>query len=254
MALTEEQWNLFHLFLLELYPLKNLDMIQHYVLERLEELIPHKRSFFDLGTVKGNSIHFFHPVSLNIPERALKEYYTDYQQQDYTIWNFSAKKPMVYLDSALLPNSSREQSPIYKEWMKPMDAHFGLGCTIVKENFYGSITLFRSKAETDFSKSEYQMLTNLNLHLASHLYSLFPVGIQEGQLQNEKAELAQIFHLTPKELEIVKLFSSGITNLEIANALCISETTVKKHMSHIFSKMHVTNRNQLLAKLRDFQR
>lgn len=252
MALTEEQWNLFHLFLLDLYPLKNPDAIQHYVLARLEELIPHKRSFFDLGTLKENSIHFFHPVSLNIPEQALKEYYTDYQQQDYTIWNFSTKKPMVYLDSALLPDSFREQSPIYQEWMKPLDAYFGLGCTIVKENFYGSITLFRSKEENDFSESEYQMLTNLNLHLSSHLYSLFPAGIQETHLRNKTTELEQIFHLTPKEAEIIKLFSNGITNLEIADTLSISETTVKKHMSHIFSKMHVTNRNQLLAKLKDF--
>lgn len=252
MGMTEEQWNQFHLFLLDFYTIRNLDRMQNYVLEQLEKMIPHKRSFFDLGSVKENTIHFFHPVSLNIPEQSLKAYYAEYQQRDYAIWNFSTREPMVYLDSALLPKASREQSPIYQEWMKPLDAYYGLGCTIVKENFYGSITLFRSESEGDFTGSEYLLLKNLNLHLSSHFYTLFPTGIHESNLLDEDTQFDRVFHLSPRETEITKLVSQGATNAEIADALCISETTVKKHMSHIFEKTHVSNRGQLFVKLKDY--
>lgn len=251
MSLTEQQWESFHLFLLDLYPLKNVNQIQQYVLEKLEVMIPHKRSFFDLGTVKNSEIHFFHPMSLNISKELLKKYYADYQQRDYATWYFSAKEPAVYLDSALVPDASRELSPIYREWMKPMDAYYGLGCTIVKEYFYGSITLFRSKEEGDFNSSEHKLLEYINLHLSSHLYNLFPVGIGEQCLLEEEEPLRRIFRLSKRETEIVKLAAAGKSNQEIAQSLCISETTVKKHISHIFEKMQVSNRSQLQVKLRE---
>ena len=57
------------------------------------------------------------------------------------------------------------------------------------------------------------------------------------------------YHLTEREMEILRQLGEGLTNQEIGRRLCISEVTVKKHMSHIFEKMQVKNRNQLLLKL-----
>lgn len=250
MKLTNEQWDRFQNFLLQLYKIKNLQEIQRQVMDFLEEMIPHTRSFFDLATVKDDTIIFFKPYSSNISQEALKEYYTNYQQKDYTIWNFSEEEPMVYLDSKLLPDVSREKSKIYQEWMKPLNAHYGLGCTIVKEHFYGSITLFRAKDDVEFNKVEYRLLDMLNRHLASHLNMLLPNGIREEDfIINERYSL-QRYHLTPREMEIVEQLLCGCTNQEIGECLCISEATVKKHMGHIFSKLHVANRGQLLAKIR----
>lgn len=53
--------------------------------------------------------------------------------------------------------------------------------------------------------------------------------------------------LTPAELEVVRLVAEGSTNPEIAARLFISRGTVKTHLSHIFAKLHTTNRTELAA-------
>lgn len=52
--------------------------------------------------------------------------------------------------------------------------------------------------------------------------------------------------LTDREQEIVKWVIQGMTNKEVAARLGISEKTVKTHLSHIFSKLKVGRRLQLL--------
>lgn len=49
-----------------------------------------------------------------------------------------------------------------------------------------------------------------------------------------------------KEQEVIILVSQGFKNKEIADKLNISEQTVKAHISHIFRKVKVTNRSQLV--------
>jgi DNA-binding NarL/FixJ family response regulator len=53
--------------------------------------------------------------------------------------------------------------------------------------------------------------------------------------------------LTPRELEILRLVGGGMTNDEIADALVISTTTVKTHVSHILSKLGARDRVQLVV-------
>jgi DNA-binding NarL/FixJ family response regulator len=55
-------------------------------------------------------------------------------------------------------------------------------------------------------------------------------------------ELAQ---LTPREREVLTLIGSGSTNRDIAQALFISEGTVKTHVTHLLSRLGLRNRAQL---------
>jgi NarL family two-component system response regulator LiaR len=50
--------------------------------------------------------------------------------------------------------------------------------------------------------------------------------------------------LTPRELEILRLIAEGMNNRDIAQALTISEKTVKTHVSHILAKLHLADRTQ----------
>jgi DNA-binding NarL/FixJ family response regulator len=48
--------------------------------------------------------------------------------------------------------------------------------------------------------------------------------------------------LTARELEVLGLIATGKTNRAIANALALSEKTVARHVSNIFTKLDVTTR------------
>lgn len=53
--------------------------------------------------------------------------------------------------------------------------------------------------------------------------------------------------LTAREREILRLLAAGGTNRHIAEALFISEKTVKTHLHHIFRKLNVTGRLQAVV-------
>lgn len=50
--------------------------------------------------------------------------------------------------------------------------------------------------------------------------------------------------LTKREIDVLKLVTKGLLNKEIADLLCISEKTVKNHVSNIFKKIGVSDRTQ----------
>jgi DNA-binding NarL/FixJ family response regulator len=50
--------------------------------------------------------------------------------------------------------------------------------------------------------------------------------------------------LSRQELQILSLVSQGMNNKEISARLCISLKTVKNHLTHIFAKLGVANRQQ----------
>jgi DNA-binding CsgD family transcriptional regulator len=50
--------------------------------------------------------------------------------------------------------------------------------------------------------------------------------------------------LTPRELEILERIAAGLSTREIAEALFVSENTVKTHASRLFDKLGVNRRTQ----------
>lgn len=67
-----------------------------------------------------------------------------------------------------------------------------------------------------------------------------------GREQSQESKPAA-GELTEREREILELLASGTSNREIAEALVISENTVKYHMKHIIDKLHLQNRAQVIA-------
>jgi len=57
------------------------------------------------------------------------------------------------------------------------------------------------------------------------------------------------YNLTPREVEIVNFIIRGLSYKLIGSTLNISEKTVAKHVSNIFSKVTVTNKVELIYKL-----
>jgi two-component system nitrate/nitrite response regulator NarL len=72
------------------------------------------------------------------------------------------------------------------------------------------------------------------------------VDVLAGQRKLE-AELRRrrLFGLTPRELQIVRMVVSGLTNKDIGEKLAIGENTVKSHLTHIFNKVGASSRMEL---------
>ncbi|HCN39738.1 response regulator transcription factor [Rothia sp. (in: high G+C Gram-positive bacteria)] len=59
-----------------------------------------------------------------------------------------------------------------------------------------------------------------------------------------------VITLSQRETEILTLLATGATNREMAQRLFISESTVKTHLVHIYSKLGVDNRTAAVATAR----
>jgi two-component system nitrate/nitrite response regulator NarL len=64
------------------------------------------------------------------------------------------------------------------------------------------------------------------------------------QLEARKRQLES--RLTIREIEILRMVDAGLRNKEIGSQLAISEGTVKIHLHHIFEKLSVGSRLELL--------
>lgn len=53
--------------------------------------------------------------------------------------------------------------------------------------------------------------------------------------------------LTARQIEILQLVAQDLQNKEIAEMLCVSEHTIKYHISEILQRLHVKNRDQAVA-------
>jgi DNA-binding CsgD family transcriptional regulator len=58
--------------------------------------------------------------------------------------------------------------------------------------------------------------------------------------------------ITPRELEILQLIASGLSNREIAEKLFVSENTVKTHSSRVFDKLGARRRTQAVQLGKEF--
>jgi LuxR family transcriptional regulator, maltose regulon positive regulatory protein len=54
--------------------------------------------------------------------------------------------------------------------------------------------------------------------------------------------------LSEREIEILKLLAKGLSNQAIAEHLFIAESTIKKHVNSIYSKLQVSSRTQAIAR------
>jgi DNA-binding NarL/FixJ family response regulator len=54
--------------------------------------------------------------------------------------------------------------------------------------------------------------------------------------------------LTDREIEVLKLAATGMSNKEIAEKLSVTVRTVKAHISNVFDKMNVASRTEAILK------
>lgn len=88
----------------------------------------------------------------------------------------------------------------------------------------------------------------------------FVVGIFINQKTLQKEKASSIDHKKIKELgisnreyEVLVQISKGLSNKEIANALFLSESTIKTHVSNLLVKLDSKRRTQAIQKAKKLQ-
>lgn len=101
------------------------------------------------------------------------------------------------------------------------------------------------------------IFTSLGIWIANNLSRPIVKAVEPGAPQqenitvNEKAIEAS--GLSKRELEILHMMATGLSNQEIADTLFISLSTVKSHVTSIFTKLEVVRRTQAIEKAKSLK-
>jgi DNA-binding NarL/FixJ family response regulator len=92
----------------------------------------------------------------------------------------------------------------------------------------------------DAIRSAYKGYTQLGPGLFQKTFA------QRAELRLASVSSSQmgLAELTPREREVLSLIATGASNREIAEILCITEKTVKNHVSSILSRLNLRDRTQ----------
>lgn len=94
----------------------------------------------------------------------------------------------------------------------------------------------------DAIKELYEGGAPMSSQIARKVVFAFQNKSQSAKSENEIDQLSQ------REKQILQELSRGLMYKEIANVLFISPETVRKHVYHIYEKLHVTNRVEAVNK------
>ena len=110
-----------------------------------------------------------------------------------------------------------------------------------------------------FSILDFMLLRNISFQLTHLSYAIFSVFVfvdlcayffkyysRELDISPKKEDLKEKYALSDREYEVVELLAKGMSNQVICETLYISVNTVKTHIKRIYSKLHISNRLQLI--------
>lgn len=80
--------------------------------------------------------------------------------------------------------------------------------------------------------------------------SLHKAHVQQNEVDSQKIEKLGISN---REYEVLVYISKGLSNKEIGEALFVSESTIKTHVSNILVKLNAKRRTQAVQRAKELQ-
>lgn len=117
------------------------------------------------------------------------------------------------------------------------------------EKLEGFLFLCRSENFSEFSAKEKYILEIFRKHISNMARNAIESTNPEFPVARCFENAVSDFALSHREAEILRLIADGKSNAEICDGLCVSISTVKKHVYNIFNKAGVNSRTQLLNQI-----
>jgi DNA-binding CsgD family transcriptional regulator len=224
-------------------PIENFPTgFQQEALRTINRLLPLSSSIFALVDP---SIRNSGMVLQNMDIETDNEYQTFHSRQDpLHPYHFKESAESVVCLDDLLTEEEIFQTVYYRDFMLPHHMRYVTDIFLRRDGIIiAFLSLIRDHSMGNFARPEIELLRNLQPLLEFSLNSIY-----KPQRINELTILSDKFQLTPREIDVIEQIIAGSSNQSIADNLYLSLSTIKTHLQHIFRKMAVASRTELLTK------
>ncbi len=243
-TLKDNELQIFNDILLQLYSMENLKEMERKFLTLIRTLLPYNQSNFRVIDPKTGEILRKDAIFIDTDQDMIPVFYANIEPEKNYLKNlFQYQQSVVFVDSDILDDTVRKKTEFYRDFLEPQGIPYGCGIILIQEGvLLGVVSFFRSAEWGDFTDKEVFVLDLFKSHLAKMISNCLKdkSNHRAAYLDYEEEPLTQ------REKEIAKLIIAGYSNEEISDELCISVSTTKKHVYHIFHKYNVNTRLELI--------
>lgn len=158
---------------------------------------------------------------------------------------FEDQATVVVSNSMLMPDAAWRDSAIFKGFYQP-NGYFH-NCDIFfkqQGRIVAVLSLVRRDEAKPFTPAEVSCLNQVQPFIE---YSLGAIYVSRRVIS--RTGLAAEFHLTARELDVVEIAVTGISNKALCRHLGISLPTLRSHVQSIYAKVGVRSSSELIARL-----
>lgn len=134
--------------------------------------------------------------------------------------------------------------------VRPRGLKYSLGFSLYDLNGCGRILFCLDRLDNERFSSNELMALSMSIPMLNNLHKNFYYqrSSQSGS-EGANRSIMEKAGLTAREVEVTNLLCQGISPANISKVLCISLSTSYKHIAHIYEKLKVSSRQELMAKL-----
>ncbi len=280
---TKIEYNHSSIYIMTAVPFKNNNVVLEFMQNVSSDYFDHSKNFNDiiklikkqnLSIVKNtltnlyndqfifdrlpHDIAYSHRENINIALFFVKIKEMDYINNTY---GYSAGNQVIKEVSKALKGIPRHE----KDWLSSYrGVRFVLVMYGINENQVGRICNYIydriSNLGLSFNSTPLKIEVGIGYHILKdklitpeqfieNAKDMLKVEKKFEKNDNNSQRLILKYSLTYREKEIALLLLKGKSNTEIADALYIGLSTVKKHVSALFGKIEVKSRSELIAKI-----
>lgn len=139
-----------------------------------------------------------------------------------------------------------ERNKFYQEYPFARPVESSVGFSLFDEEDDAKTVFMFDRYSFDFSDYEQRIIQLAYPQLNNLHKNFFSKSNTEIQLEQVNWDTT---NLTPREVDVTMLLCQGVSPSNISKKLGIAQSTIYKHISHIYSKMQVSTRQELLVRI-----
>lgn len=180
-------------------------------------------------------------VAIHMDPANLDRYDAWHQHHDPITFELQSRRHATRV-TEVMPQRELMRTPFFNDFLSRDGLHWGMNLHAFDgSRALGDLRIWRCKARGDFGEHEKALLDLIEPAFIGALQRAQGHGDSTPPHQQQGSDLS------PRELEVARAVSEGLTDKEIARRLAVGVPTVRTYLRRIFEKLGIERRSALAA-------